>query len=389
MPVQDPVGRFSAGDALRGFSALGVLSLHVTEFALGASVAIPEGQAFGALRSAYGGVGLLALAGGLSLSVFFVLSGYLISRPYVTAYIQGGDWPRTGSYARNRILRIVPAFWVAVIATLVVFGLSGSSPFVVLLTLGFCQVFVPSEPFVTHIAQGWTLGAEVAFYACVPILALLVGRRRPGTPDALARRLLAVCVATILASVLWRLLDPRGTVWVEVFPAVAAAFVPGVALAVVGVAWPGALVRPRLRRLALPICLCGVALLLLAAAAPSQYTWWRWLVEIGGGGAVVAGAWLREASGGRAWWLLRNRASRWLGERSYSVYVLHFGIALWLVQRIAVGGHPKETLLRLAPLTLLATLVLADLSWRCVERPFLRLKKQRPSISKPAYRSMP
>jgi peptidoglycan/LPS O-acetylase OafA/YrhL len=379
MPVRDPVRRFSAGDALRGFSALGVLGLHVAEFALGASVAIPEGQVFAALRSAYGVAGLLALAGGLSLSIFFVLSGYLISRPFVTAYIQGGEWPPLRAYARNRILRIVPAFWVAVIATLVVFGLSGSSPLVVVVTLAFGQVFIPTEPFVTHIAQGWTLGAELAFYALVPVVALALGRRRSGTPRARARRLLALCAATLLASLLWRSLDPRDGVWVQVFPAVAAAFAPGVALAVAGAAWPRAFARPRPRRLALPIALSGVACLFLAASAPSQYTWWRWLAEIAGGALIVAGAWLREASGGEAWWLLRNRVSHWLGERSYSIYVLHFGVALWLVERIAVDGHPRETLLRLAPLTLLVTLVLADLSWRFVERPFLR-RKRRPSL---------
>jgi peptidoglycan/LPS O-acetylase OafA/YrhL len=379
MPVQDPVRRFSAGDALRGFSALGVLSLHVSEFALGASVTIPDGQVFAALRSTYGAVGLLALAGGLSLSIFFVLSGYLISRPFVTAYVQGGEWPRLGAYARNRILRVVPAFWVAVLATLIVFGLSGSTPLVVVVTLAFGQVFLPTEPFVTHIAQGWTLGAELAFYAFVPLVAVALGRRRSGTPRARAWRLLALCAATVVASLLWRSLDPRGIVWVEVFPAVAAAFAPGVALAVVGVTWAQQLAAPRLRRLALPIALSGVACLLLAASAPTQYTWWRWLVEIAGGALIVAGAWLREASGGEAWWLLRNQVSHWLGERSYSIYVLHFGVALWLVERIAVDGHPRETLLRLAPLTLLVTLLLADLSWRFVERPFLR-RKRRPSI---------
>ena len=259
MPPRDPVRRFTAGDALRGFSALGVLGLHVTEFALGASVAIPEGGVFQALRSAYGVLGLVALAGGLSLSVFFVLSGYLISRPFVTAYVQGGEWPRLGSYARNRVLRIVPAFWVAVIATLIVFGLSGSSPVVLLLTLLFSQTFIPSEPFVTHIAQGWTLGAELTFYASVPVLALAVGRRRSGTPGARARRLLALCAAMVVASVVWRSFEPRGATWVEVFPAVAAAFAPGIALAVIASAWPRALARNRLRRLALPIALAGIA----------------------------------------------------------------------------------------------------------------------------------
>ena len=376
-------GRFAAGDALRGLSALGVMALHVTEFSLGYSQPIPAGQAFQALRAAYGPIGLLALAGGLCLSIFFALSGYLIARPFVASYVRARQPPPLRPYARNRLLRIVPAFWFAVVATLLVFGLTGSSPFVVPLTLAFGQTFVPAEPFVTHIAQGWTLGAELCFYAVVPVVALCLGRSGAGSSRRGARRVLALCLASAVASAAWRSLDPNGVIWTEVFPALAAAFAPGVALAAIEAARPQWLGSKHTRRLALPVALAGLTLLLLGASAPSQYTWWRWIAEATGGGLVLAGALMREWSGAPAWKLLHNRATDWLGQRSYSIYVLHFGVGLWIVQRIAVIGHPGETLLRLAPLTLLTTLGLADLSWRWIEQPFLRWKR-RPPVPLPA-----
>jgi peptidoglycan/LPS O-acetylase OafA/YrhL len=379
MRAPPTLARFSAGDALRGLSALGVMSLHVAEFSLGSSVPISS-DIFPALRSTYGAVGLLALAGGLSLSVFFVLSGYLISRPFAVAYVRGGARPPAGSYARNRLLRIVPAFWCAVLATLVVFGLSGSSPLIVPLTLGFGQVFAPGSPFVAHIAQGWTLGAEATFYALVPAAAILLVRSPKGTPAARGRRLLALCLAMVAGTVAWRSLNPSGTIWIEVFPGVAAAFAPGIALAAVEAAWPERLASLRARRLAAPVALGGIVLLLLAASAPAQLTWWRWMAEAAGGGLIVAGALLREWSGAPAWRLLRNPLTSWLGRRSYSIYVLHFGIVVWLAQRLAVSGHPWETLVRIAVPALLATLLLADLSWRWVEQPFLRLKRRRSSV---------
>ena len=119
-----------------------------------------------------------------SRNVFFVLSGYLIARPFVAAHVQDRPQPDVARYARNRILRIVPAFWVAILATLIVFGLLGSPAWVVPVTLLFGQAFVAEEPFVTHIAQGWTLGTEMAFYALVPLVALWFSRRRrrTGTP---------------------------------------------------------------------------------------------------------------------------------------------------------------------------------------------------------------
>ncbi|HSR94699.1 MAG TPA: acyltransferase [Solirubrobacterales bacterium] len=379
MRAPPTLARFSAGDALRGLSALGVMSLHVAEFSLGSSVPITS-DVFPALRATYGPIGLLALAGGLSLSIFFALSGYLISRPFAIAYVRGAARPRAGSYTRNRLLRIVPAFWCAVLATLAVFGLSGSSPLIVPLTLGFGQVFAPGSPFVTHIAQGWTLGAEVTFYALVPVVGLLSARSSTGTPAARGRRLLALCLAIVAGTVAWRSLNPSDTTWIEVFPGVAAAFAPGIALAAAEAAWPERLASPRSRRLAAPVALGGVALLLLAAFAPTQLTWWRWMAEAAGGGLVVAGALLREWSGASPWKLLRNPVTVWLGHRSYSIYVLHYGIVLWLAQRLAVSGHPWETLVRIALSALLVTLLLADVSWRCVERPFLRLKRRRPSL---------
>src|SRR5665811_808771 len=367
------VGRFSAGDALRGLSALGVMGLHVVEFALGGAGPITT-EVYEAMRATYGAVGFLALTAGLWISVFFVLSGYLISRPFAKAYVNAGPMPGISRYARNRVLRIVPAFWVAVLATLVVFGLSGSSPWVLPLTLGFGQVFAPAQPFITHISQGWTLGAEMTFYVLVPVFALCWGRSAAGSKQARGARLLALALAMLFGTIAWRSLGPHEVTWIEVFPGVAAYFAPGVALAAVEMAWPGRLASAPSRRLAAPSLLLGVGLFFAIAATSGQFALWRLLAQLAGAGLIVGGALLREWSGAPPWKLLRNRATDWLGERSYSIYVLHFGVALWLTDRLAVSGHPWETLLRVGPLAVLITFFLSDLSWRWVERPFLRLK---------------
>ena len=352
------------------------MALHITEFSLVFSTGTVSGdEIFTALHSTFGLVGLLALAGGMSLNVFFSLSGYLIARPFVDAYIQGRPRPRLGRYTRNRILRIVPAFWCAVLATLIAFGLTGSDPFAVVLTLAFAQIYIPTDPFVTHIAQGWTLDVEFAFYVAVPVVALVLGRWRSGTPAARARRVLALCVVMVFGSTAWRL-SGSGLVWQQALPALAYAFAPGVALAAAASAWPRAFERRLVRRLALPLLLAGIGLLVLNGTIAAQGTLWGWVSERSAGGLIVAGALFREWSGSETWWLLRNRVSVWLGERSYSIYVLHYGIGLWLAQRVAIAGHPRETLLLLTALALPVTLLLADASWRLVERPFLRLKKR-------------
>jgi peptidoglycan/LPS O-acetylase OafA/YrhL len=363
------------------------MALHITEFSLVFSTGTLTGdEIFGALHATFGLVGLLAIAGGMSLNVFFSLSGYLIARPFVDAYIHGRPRPRLGRYARNRILRIVPAFWCAVLATLIAFGLTGSEPFAVVLTMAFAQIYIPTDPFVTHIAQGWTLDVEFAFYVAVPVVALALGRWRSGTPAARARRVLALCVVMVVGSTAWRL-SGSGLVWQQALPALAYAFAPGVALAAAGSAWPTAFERPLARHLALPLVLAGIGLLLLNGTIGAQGTIWGWISERSAGGLIVAGALLREWSGAETWWLLRNRAAVWLGERSYSIYILHYGVGLWLAQRFAISGHPRETLLLLTLLSLTVTLLLADVSWRFVERPFLRLKRR--ATSKPPPRPVP
>ena len=103
--------------------------------------------------------------------------------------------------------------------------------------------------------------------------------------------------------------------------------------------------------------------------------WWT------GAGLIVGGALMREWSGAPAWRLLKNPATDWVGKRSYSIYVLHYGVAIWIVERVRIFGHPRETYAILLPLTLVATLALATASWHLVEQPFLRLRKRRTKAS--------
>jgi peptidoglycan/LPS O-acetylase OafA/YrhL len=372
----DTFGRFSAGDALRGLSALGVLSLHVVQISMIESG--PPGIAgFEAMRSTFGPIGFLGLVGGQWLDVFFVLSGYLIARPFVTAYVHDKAQPELMHYVRNRLLRVVPAFWVAVIATLLVFGLMGSSPWSVVLTMLFMQVFAAEEPFVGYIAQGWTLGTEMTFYALVPIVAFWWGRVRSRTATVRARRILAIAVAMFLLSFVWHELIPLDDpTWQFVFPRVAAAFAPGVAIAAVEATWPEKLATTLCGRLAMPVFITGIALFFLLAATNDYYSYLRSTAGYAGAALIVLGALMREWSGAPAWRLLKNGITDWLGTRSYSIYVLHYGVILWLASELAVTGHQWDTLGRIAPLTLMITLTLATLSWRWVEQPFLRLRKR-------------
>src|SRR5689334_18236758 len=99
-----PRTQFECIDGLRAIAALSVLVLHTT-FA----TAIQNGVAM----STY----VVRLEVGVA--VFFVLSGFLLYRPFVAAHLSAAEAPPKTRYLTRRFARIFPAYWVALVATLV------------------------------------------------------------------------------------------------------------------------------------------------------------------------------------------------------------------------------------------------------------------------------
>jgi peptidoglycan/LPS O-acetylase OafA/YrhL len=381
---------FEAGDALRAVAAVSVVVYHAA-FITNLDY-----------RGSYG-----RLAGNilqnldLGLYLFFVLSGYLIARPYVRAYVLNRAAPALGVYARNRFLRIVPAFWV--IAALLILrhrllpdglppGTFNSSPGHVAAIFLFVQRFWPS-PDSALVGQAWTLNVEVGFYILLPVVALAIGlalRPVPGQSRWWVMVLVAVVVAAM--SLAARYLLPATQAWQRSLPAMLFAFMPGVLLAAVELRLaprsPGAR-RPWLAPLLLGL---GGAILLVAYHRVSPYALgfdsdaprYQALLAAAGCGLLVAAPLVWQWAGRRPWRVLDNRVSRWIGARSYSLYIVHQGLAFdvaWLLRDSSRG--PWVQFLSMVLILLPASLVAAAISYRFVERPFLRLKGQRPAATRP------
>src|ERR1700709_573744 len=174
-----------AGDGVRGVGALFVFTTHVCLLA----DPLPNNN----LLSYTWAAPILGHID-LALSAFFVLSGYLIARPFTRAYVTGGKRPRLRSYVRNRILRVVPVFYFFTILVLLRFGLDGS------LEPGAAAPHAQSEwwqvvaqffflqgqtagPASIPIGPAWSIGSEVGFYFVIPLAAYgayFVGKRLKG-----------------------------------------------------------------------------------------------------------------------------------------------------------------------------------------------------------------
>ena len=182
-----PAVVFPGFDGLRAIAALMVVVVH-SSFPAGFTM---ENRSLGPyVARAEAGV-----------AVFFLISGFLLYRPFVAARLAGTDSTPAAGYLVRRFMRIVPLYWLALVVSLNVVddgragvhGVTGA-----LQTALFLQGYQDRWA-LQGLTQAWTLDIEVAFYLAVPIWAWLLGRRRRG-PDAQVRVELAALAVTFLAS---------------------------------------------------------------------------------------------------------------------------------------------------------------------------------------------
>ncbi len=196
--------RFPAFDGLRAIAAGTVVGVHVG-FVSGLS-----------LRNA--SVGIYTSRLEIGVAVFFLISGFLLYRPFAVANLAAERHPGTGAFWMRRLLRIVPAYWVALFVTTTILhanphgmGPGGWQAYV--LHYLFLQVYFPAQAF-GGITQAWTLCVEMSFYLLLPLYALFIGRRaaqrQPG--QRLQRELLFLGVLVVigLGWRFWVLSNQRG-----------------------------------------------------------------------------------------------------------------------------------------------------------------------------------
>ena len=106
-PAEAPVLRFPTFEGLRALAAVAVLVFHAATF-----TTTLAGESRGPAEL---GAWIQNLNVGVSL--FFVLSGFLLFRPFVLAHLTGAAGPATRPYLLRRLVRIFPAYWVALFVT--------------------------------------------------------------------------------------------------------------------------------------------------------------------------------------------------------------------------------------------------------------------------------
>ncbi len=182
-PVDPPVRQprhFSNFDGLRAIAAVSVLLLHTAWIS-----GFTSRSELGAYTSRLE----------IGVSVFFLISGFLLYRPFAASHLAGHPPPNPRRFWERRLLRIVPAYWLALTVLAYVFHAISLGPGWqgVVIHYFFLQIYFPAG-FATGITQAWSLCTEMAFYLFLPLYAGLVGLRRRSPTNQLVRELAGVVV---------------------------------------------------------------------------------------------------------------------------------------------------------------------------------------------------
>ena len=155
---------FPGLDAVRALGAACVVATHVG-FYTGRTLHGPFAATIGRLDA--------------GVALFFVLTGFLLFRPYVVAAQHDRPRPATRTYLRRRALRILPAYWIVVLVCMATLPrLGATSPVSDLVHhLTLTQIYGLGIQH-TGLTQAWSLCVELSFYLLLPWLARLVLLRR-------------------------------------------------------------------------------------------------------------------------------------------------------------------------------------------------------------------
>jgi peptidoglycan/LPS O-acetylase OafA/YrhL len=381
--VAPPPGnpRFPLFDGLRALAAGAILVTHVAGL-----TTFNTGNALGAYTARLN----------MGVAFFFVISGFLLYRPFLAARFAGRRPPRIRDYARRRVLRIVPAYWLALTVLAATVGLCGAFTGDWWVYYFFLQNLRPATT-LCGIGTAWSLALEASFYIALPLWAMLMARIQRGRPvRAMVRieaaALLAVSLASIIARTWSFAATGRQTAIDVTLVGNADWFAYGMVLALASVALQGRERESRVVRLVsdhawLPWALAGFLWWLdatqlgMSRSLPPIYDDGRWLAEHlifpAVGFLLALPAAFGDQRRGLPRRILGNRMLAWFGLVSYGVFLWHQPLMPTILDHGGLDLIPGMPFVSALIAVGAVSTAVAAASYYIVERPILRFKDRR------------
>src|SRR3954447_16581914 len=368
MAPSERIRRAAGLDGLRAVAALSVLFFHTWLYGFDEPSAVVRSSVFDKV----------AFELRLGLIFFFVLSGYLLYRGFARAALSGEGRVDVRRYARRRVARIVPAYWLAMVGAVALLWGARGTPGVRLPAgagLPLFAVFGQNyslDTIMTLNPVTWTLCLEAAFYVLLPLIgwvAWRLGPRARGRQGLLGRSFIPL-------GIVWNQLG-HDNAWNIMLTKALPAFMPYFALGMLLALWAERRRErgtPQLRpRATAALVIGGFAIVVgdaywHATAAPRAVNASLAVladIPAGVGFALVVAA--AVVGSGRAVRWMSWRPLAWIGLVSYGIYMWHVPLLLF---EHRVGLFPDSYLVRLV-LLLAPALIVAGASWDLVERPLI------------------
>lgn len=299
--------------------------------------------------------------GFVGIDVFFVISGFLVTGGLLRS-AEGRESPSMRQFYWNRLRRIVPAATVVLLLTCVAAALvfPAARAHQVGLDAAFSFVFLANWRFAAENAGGiasaqsplqhyWALSVEEQFHLLWPlvVLALCLVAARRAWPHARRTMLIGGVVGVLIAASWgWSLYETATSADWAYFDTAARLWELGIGALLATAA--GVLARiPEVLKPALSwagLVLIGAGMVLIDAGSTGFPAPWALLPVTGAALVIGAGVGSEPVLQG----LLRNPVSTYLGDISYSLYLVHWPVIVIVGATMAPGAHFAACVLALS-----------------------------------------
>ena len=379
--------RISGADGLRALACLLVVWHHTT-------------QRFNPEKSAdwIQGIHFFGMRAEVGVSLFFVLSGCLLSLPFWYSFVNGSPTPKLWFYAINRAARIIPAYWfnllLCTLVALWVFDLN-INWWRLISGLLFINSYHYSSFFPAELnGPLWSIGLEVSCYVLLPVLLVLIIKNTQRISAAFAGIIGCIVVLQILNPLVINtfMLNNKSKGWQYGLTGGAKQWLPYwnigsfftqflcgslAALIIIVLRAHGTLKSLTFDISAVLFATAAIWLVAigLEPGAPNSFTKQPYLAPFFA--ILMAGVIVSASLSTQVYKLLDNKLFRWIAKISFSIYLWHMFLIVIIERKffskyLYYGLTDLSEWIMISSIVLIGSIILAATSWRFLESPILK-----------------